>query len=72
MLNLDINNTDKLNEFISDAKMNGIKILAPNINYSEALFTRSPDGTAIVYGLGGLKSIGVEAAKEIVNIRNLL
>ena len=72
MLNLDINNTDKLNEFISDAKMNGIKILAPNINYSEALFTRSPDGTAIVYGLGGLKSIGVEAAKEIINIRNLL
>ncbi len=70
MLNLDINNTDKLNEFISDAKMMGIKILPPNINYSEALFSHSPDGTAIVYGLGGLKSIGLEAAKEIVNIRD--
>ncbi len=69
ILNLDLNNTDKLNELISDAKTNGIKIFPPNINESEALFSISSDNSSIVYGLGALKSIGLEASNTIVEIR---
>jgi DNA polymerase-3 subunit alpha len=69
MLNLDLHNTDKINEFIADIKEHGIKVALPSVNKSEGLFVVSDDGKSIIYGLAALKGIGVEASKEIVEIR---
>ncbi|AAY62095.1 DNA polymerase III subunit alpha [Rickettsia felis str. Pedreira] len=38
-LNLELNNHDKINLFLQEAKDSGIKIIAPNINISEGYFS---------------------------------
>ncbi len=68
-LNLDINNTDKINEFISDARNFDIKIVLPNVNISGGYFEISQDRKSIIYGLGALKSVGIGSALEIAKIR---
>ncbi len=68
LLDLDIHNTDKLNAIIADVRANKIKIILPDINKSCATFT-SHNNTDIIYALGALKSVGVEASKAIVAIR---
>ncbi|QED23590.1 DNA polymerase III subunit alpha [Candidatus Deianiraea vastatrix] len=69
-LNLEINNTDKINEFISDARGFGLEIILPNVNISSGYFTISEDRKSIIYGLGGLKSVGLNSAIEIEKIRS--
>jgi DNA polymerase III subunit alpha len=70
-LNLELANTDKLNEFVTDARQNfGINIILPNINISGGLFGISRDRKSIIYGLGALKSVGLNSAMEIAEIRN--
>ncbi len=66
-LNLEIDDPDKINLFISDAKNYNIKILPPSINHSEALFAIEND--AIRYGLAAIKNVGRKAIEEIVEIR---
>ena len=66
-LNLEIDDTDKLNIFQQEAKNFGIKILPPDVNLSQSYFTIE-DG-AIRYGLGGLKSIGVQAMELLCQER---
>src|SRR5690348_670550 len=63
-MTLDLNNTDKLSEFRSEAQRLGIKVEAPNINRSGATFEVG-EGT-IYYALAALKGVGVEAVKQIV------
>ena len=41
-LNLELNNHDKINLFLQEAKDSGIKIIAPNINISEGYFSVKP------------------------------
>src|SRR5438552_242230 len=55
-MTLDLNNTDKLSEFRSEAQRLGIKVEAPNINRSGATFEVA-DGT-IYYALAALKGVG--------------
>ncbi len=62
-LNLEIDDTDKINIFQQEAKSFGIKILPPDINLSKSYFTI--ENGAIRYGLGGLKSIGVQAMEQL-------
>ena len=38
-MNLEIDNSDKINTFLQVAKDHGIKILTPDINLSEAMFS---------------------------------
>ena len=66
-LNIDINNTDKINLFCSEARKNNISILTPDINHSQIEF--SIEGNAIRYGLAALKGIGSKPAEVIVNER---
>jgi DNA polymerase-3 subunit alpha len=66
-MTLDINNTDKLSEFRTEAQRLGIKVEAPNINRSGATFEVS-DGT-IYYALAGLKGVGAQAVDLIVQTR---
>ena len=55
-MTLDLNNTDKLSEFRSEAQRLGIKVEAPSINRSGASFEVA-DGT-IYYALAALKGVG--------------
>jgi DNA polymerase III subunit alpha len=66
-MTLDLNNTDKLSEFRSEAQRLGIKVEAPNINRSAATFEVS-DGI-IYYALAALKGVGPQAVELIVEER---
>ncbi|MFN3910464.1 DNA polymerase III subunit alpha [Hyphomonas sp.] len=66
-MSLDIGNTDKLAAFFQEAKRLRIKVLAADINSSSADFDVR-DG-AIVYALGALKGVGVEAMRHVVAVR---
>jgi DNA polymerase-3 subunit alpha len=63
-MTLDLNNTDKLSEFRSEAQRLGIKVDPPSINRSGATFEVS-DGT-IHYALAALKGVGPQAVEQIV------
>lgn len=67
-INLEINDTDKINLFIHEAKKLNIKIFPPSINHSCALFTVEDDG--IRFGLGAIKNVGVSAIEDVVRERN--
>jgi DNA polymerase III subunit alpha len=66
-MTLDLNNTDKLSEFRSEAQRLGIKVEAPSINRSGASFDVA-DGT-IYYALAALKGVGPQAVELIVEER---
>jgi DNA polymerase-3 subunit alpha len=63
----EITNTDKLTEYIGEARAMGLEILPPDVNRSEAYFT-VVDGK-IVYGLLGIKGVGEGVAKAVVDER---
>jgi DNA polymerase-3 subunit alpha len=67
-MNLESDDTEKINIFVQEAKALKIEIIPPNINRSETYF--SIDDNKILYGLGCLKSIGHKAMEEIITIRN--
>jgi DNA polymerase-3 subunit alpha len=66
-MTLELNNTDKLSEFRSEAQRLGIKVEAPSINRSGASFEVA-DGT-IYYALAALKGVGPQAVELIVEER---
>jgi DNA polymerase III subunit alpha len=66
-MTLDLNNTDKLSEFRSEAQRLGIKVEAPSINRSGASFEVA-DST-IYYALAALKGVGPQAVELIVEAR---
>jgi DNA polymerase-3 subunit alpha len=66
-MTLDLNNTDKLSEFRSEAQRLGIKVEAPSINRSGSSFEVA-DGT-IYYALAALKGVGQQAVELIVEAR---
>ncbi len=60
----EIKDTEKMAEYISEARTMGIEMLPPDINLSEKYFTVSEG--KIVYGLIGIKNVGAAAVDEIV------
>jgi len=66
-MTLELNNTDKLSEFRSEAQRLGIKVEAPNINRSGPTFEVG-DNT-IYYALAALKGVGPQAIEQIVEER---
>ena len=63
-----LDNTGKVAQYIMTCRQMGIKILPPDINEGEGIFTVS-DG-AIRYGLSAIKSLGRPVIEAIVNERN--
>jgi DNA polymerase-3 subunit alpha len=63
-LSNEITKTDKLSEYISEARSMGLEIMPPNVNFSEAYFT-VVEGK-IVYGLLGIKGVGEGVSRAIV------
>lgn len=66
-LNLEIDDTDKINIFQQEAKNFEIAILPPDINTSYSHFII--ENGAIRYGLGGLKNVGVQAIEMLCEER---
>ena len=67
VMNCDLHLTDKLAVYKREVDKLGIKTIAPSVNASLATFTVR-DG-ALVYGLGALKNVGVDAMNLIVQAR---
>ncbi len=61
-------NTDKIVEYINEAKRLGIKVLPPDINQSFANFTVTEDGN-IRFGLLAIKNVGEAALENIIQLR---
>jgi len=66
-MTLELNNTDKLSEFRSEAQRLGIKVEAPSINRSGATFDVSEN--TIYYALAALKGVGPQAIEQMVEER---
>jgi DNA polymerase III subunit alpha len=67
VMNCDLHLTDKLAVYKREVDKLGIRTVAPCVNASDATFTVR-DG-AVVYGLGALKGVGVEAMRLITEGR---
>jgi DNA-directed DNA polymerase III (polc) len=63
----EINNPEKFTEYLSLADTMNIKLLPPDVNYSDVHFN-VVDGN-IVYGLSGIKNVGEGVMREIINER---
>jgi len=60
--------TDKMVEYINDLSDNGVKLLPPDINHSQAAF--SVEGESVRYGLLAVKNLGERFIYGIINERN--
>ncbi|WP_409433661.1 DNA polymerase III subunit alpha [Litorimonas sp. RW-G-Af-16] len=67
IMSLDLNNVEKLAQFYQEAKRMELTIMPPCINRSMADFDVA-DGT-VLYALGALKNVGLEAMKHLVEVR---
>ncbi|RED14054.1 DNA polymerase III subunit alpha [Pontivivens insulae] len=67
VMNCDIHLTDKLNVYKQEIDRLKIDLVPPCVNRSQATFSVA-DGK-VVYALGGLKNVGVEAMRMIVEAR---
>ena len=69
VLSSDMDNTDKVVNFILECKQMNIKVLPPSVNRSCYEFTVENDNT-IIYGLGAIKGVGEAVIQSIVDDRN--
>jgi DNA polymerase III subunit alpha len=67
VMNCDIHLTDKLGAYKQEVDRLGIGVVAPCVNRSEATFSVSEG--RVVYALGALKNVGVEAMRLITEAR---
>ena len=67
VMNCDLHLTDKLHVYAQEVERLGIELVPPCVNRSQAAFSVH-DGK-VVYALGGLKNVGVEAMRLIVEAR---
>ena len=62
-----IDNSSKVAEYILSCRQMGIKLLPPDINSGESVFSVS--GDSIRFGLSAIKSVGHNVAEEIIKNR---
>ena len=66
-MSLDISNTDKLAVFYQDARRQGVKVRAPDVNRSGADF-EVEDGE-VLYALGAVRNVGLQAMQHLASVR---
>lgn len=67
-----LDDAGKVADYIEDCKRNGIKILAPNVNYSYKTFAPNVKGDkTIMFGLLAIKNLGHDFIDTIINEREL-
>jgi len=70
MMTNDMANTEKLSEYIIEAREFGIEVLQPDVNESGVYFAPARDGKAIRFGLAAIKGVGEAAVEAILKARN--
>jgi DNA polymerase-3 subunit alpha len=66
-MNSEMQDTSRLVVLLNECRQLGVEVTFPNINLSDAPF-RAESGK-IVYGLGGIKNVGIAAVERIVEER---
>ncbi|MDH5469563.1 MAG: DNA polymerase III subunit alpha, partial [Gammaproteobacteria bacterium] len=69
VMSADMDNTDKIVHLIAECRDMKLKVVPPNINQSDYMFTVENDST-IVYGLGAIKGVGQSAIECILAARD--
>ena len=59
---------EKLKPYLSESKKFGIKVLLPDVNFSNISFT-AKDSSTILFGLGAIKGCGASAVNDILEKR---
>ena len=64
----DMHQSEKLAVFVDDLRRNGLTLLGPDMNRSEAEFTveTTERGLAVRYALAGIRNVGEKAMEQIV------
>ncbi len=66
----DINNLTRITALMEEAKRFDIRVLPPDVNRSGISFSALPDRHTIVFGLAGIKNLGVPAVESIIKARD--
>ncbi|TWI10596.1 DNA polymerase III subunit alpha [Aerolutibacter ruishenii] len=64
----DMDNTDKVVNFLDEARVMGLDVLPPHVNASEYMF-EAVEPRVIRYGIGGVKGVGRGVCEAIVDAR---
>jgi len=67
LISSDMDNTDKVVQYISECRGQGIEILPPDVNRSSIEFT--VEGNKIRFGLAAVKNVGEGAIEEVLRAR---
>ena len=67
IMSLDIANVEKLAQFFQESKRMELEIVPPCVNRSMADF--DVDNGKVLYALGALKNVGLEAMRNVVEVR---
>ncbi len=68
VLSADLDNTDKIANFLAECREMSLTILPPNLNLGKYSFTVNEKGQ-IVYGLGAIKGVGEAAISHLIEER---
>jgi DNA polymerase-3 subunit alpha len=68
VLSSDMDNTDKVVTFLTEARALGLSVQPPNVNASTYMF-EATDPATIRYGLGAVKGVGRNAVDNLVQAR---
>jgi DNA polymerase-3 subunit alpha len=69
MMTNDMAATEKLSEYIAEAREVGIEVLGPDVNESDVYFAPAKEGKAIRFGLAAIKGVGEVAVEAILKTR---
>ena len=67
LLTVERGDSDKVAQYVGDARHMGVDVLPPDINLSRADFT--PDGEVVRFGLYGIKNVGEVAVDHVITER---
>ena len=67
LLSTVMGSSDKVSFYIQDAKLSGIQVLPPDVQYSQVGF--SIEEQAIRFGLGAIRNVGVNVVEKILEAR---
>jgi len=67
LLSTVMGSSDKISFYIQDAKLSGIQVLPPDVQYSQVGF--SIEEQAIRFGLGAIRNVGVNVVEKILEAR---
>ncbi|WP_242877395.1 DNA polymerase III subunit alpha [Desulfosporosinus sp. BG] len=67
LLSTVMGSSDKISFYIQDAKLCGIQVLPPDVQYSQVGF--SIEAQAIRFGLGAIRNVGVNVLEKILEAR---